>query len=131
MALDIDLLRVVQALARHGSVTAAAASLNLSQSTVSHALSRLRAHYGDPLFERSGNQLTRTPLAIKLATEAERLLPVKRRYPSLRGSSCARARPKCILPPKLLPLSGKRALNLPWPNVFRGPKLVPYLASCG
>lgn len=74
MALDIDLLRVVQALARHGSVTAAAASLNLSQSTVSHALSRLRAHYGDPLFERSGNQLTRTPLAIKLATEAERLL---------------------------------------------------------
>ena len=32
---------------------------------------------------------------------------------------------------KLLPLSGKRALNLPWPNVFRGPKLVPYLASCG
>lgn len=58
MALDIDLLRVVQALARHGSVTAAAASLNLSQSTVSHALSRLRAHYGDPLFERSGNQQT-------------------------------------------------------------------------
>lgn len=74
MAIDIHLLQVVQALARHGSVTAAAASMNLSQSTVSHALGRLRAHYGDPLFERSGNQLALTPLAVKLAAEAARLL---------------------------------------------------------
>ena len=25
----------------------------------------------------------------------------------------------------------KRALNLPWPNVFRSPELVPYLTACG
>ena len=86
MGIDIHLLEVIQALARHGSVTAAAASLDLTQSTVSHALRRLRAHYGNPLFERSGNQLIRTPLAIQLAAEAERLLVDFNRVQSLSES---------------------------------------------
>lgn len=74
MSLDIHLLRVVRALARHGTVTAAAAAMGLTQSTLSHALARLREHYADPLFVRSGNQLLQTPLATNLAAEAERIL---------------------------------------------------------
>lgn len=74
MSIDIALLQVVQALARHGTVTAAASSLGLTQSTVSHALKRLRHHYGDPLFVPAGRQLSRTPLALKLIAETDRLL---------------------------------------------------------
>lgn len=72
--IDVGLLRVVRELARHGTVTAAAASLGKSQSTLSHALDRLRRHYGDPLFLSAGRQLTRTPLGARLVDEAERLL---------------------------------------------------------
>lgn len=72
--IDVGLLRVVRELARQGTVTAAAASLGKSQSTLSHALDRLRRHYGDPLFVPAGRQLTRTPLGLRLVEEAERLL---------------------------------------------------------
>ncbi|MBI5719591.1 MAG: LysR family transcriptional regulator [Burkholderiales bacterium] len=72
--IDVGLLRVVRELSRHGTVTAAAASLGKSQSTLSHALDRLRRHYGDPLFLSAGRQLTRTPLGARLVEEAERLL---------------------------------------------------------
>ena len=74
MAIDVSLLQVVRALARHGTVTAAAANLGLTQSTVSYALGRLRAHYNDQLFVPAGKQLTRTPLATRLIEEAERML---------------------------------------------------------
>jgi DNA-binding transcriptional LysR family regulator len=84
--IDMHLLQVLQALARNGTVTAAAASLGLTQSTVSHALSRLRAHYGDPLFVPSGKQLSRTPLAMKLIDEADRLLLDFERVQSLTES---------------------------------------------
>lgn len=72
--IDVGLLRVVRELSRQGTVTAAAASLDKSQSTLSHALDRLRRHYGDPLFISAGRQLTRTPLGMRLVEEAERLL---------------------------------------------------------
>jgi len=72
--IDIGLLRVVRELGRQGTVTAAAASLGKSQSTVSHARDRLRRHYGDRLFVPAGRQLTRTPLGMRLVEEAERLL---------------------------------------------------------
>jgi DNA-binding transcriptional LysR family regulator len=74
MSLDISLLQVVQALSRYGTVTAAASSLGLTQSTVSHALGRLRRHYGDALFVPAGKQLSRTPLAQRLIEEADRFL---------------------------------------------------------
>jgi DNA-binding transcriptional LysR family regulator len=56
----------VRELSRQGTVTAAAAALGKSQSTLSHALDRLRRHYRDPLFVPAGKQLTRTPLGARL-----------------------------------------------------------------
>src|SRR5918912_1527257 len=44
--LDVTRLRVLHAVARHGSVTAAARELDYSQSSVSHHLARLEAETG-------------------------------------------------------------------------------------
>ncbi len=68
--LDLNLLRVLAAIHRTGSVTAAGRLLALSQPAVSHALARLRGHFGDPLFVRARAGLKATPLAQRLAPAA-------------------------------------------------------------
>ena len=50
--LDVARLRVLDAVARHGSVTAAARELAYSQPAVSHHLSRLEAETGAQLCRR-------------------------------------------------------------------------------
>ena len=59
---DLNLLQVLEAIHAEGGVTRAAERLNLTQSAVSHSLSRLRHVFGDPLFVRDGQRLTATPL---------------------------------------------------------------------
>ena len=54
-AFDLNLLPVLVAIHEHGSVTAAARHLGISQPAVSSALSKLRLKYGDPLFHRAGH----------------------------------------------------------------------------
>jgi DNA-binding transcriptional LysR family regulator len=61
--LDLNLLRVLDALLRDGSTVRAGRRLNLSQSAVSGALSRLRHALGDELFVRQGNRLVPTAYA--------------------------------------------------------------------
>ena len=68
--LDLNLLRVLAAIHRTGSVTAAGGLLALSQPAVSHALARLRQHFGDPLYVRARSGLKATPLARRLAPAA-------------------------------------------------------------
>jgi DNA-binding transcriptional LysR family regulator len=68
--LDLNLLRVLAAIHRTGSVTAAGQLLALSQPAVSHALARLRAHFGDPLYVRARAGLQATPLARRVAPAA-------------------------------------------------------------
>jgi DNA-binding transcriptional LysR family regulator len=65
-SLDLNLLRVFDVLLEERSVTRAGARLGLTQSAVSHALSRLRYHLGDELFQRDaqGMQPTRRALEI-------------------------------------------------------------------
>ena len=71
---DLNLLAVFDAVARTGSVTAAAVHLGLSQPAVSHALNRLRATVNDPLFTRSGRGLVPTPGALAMLEPARDLL---------------------------------------------------------
>jgi DNA-binding transcriptional LysR family regulator len=59
---DLNLFVVLDAIYREGSITKAAVTLNLTQPAVSHALSRLREVYDDPLFVRAGNRMAPTPL---------------------------------------------------------------------
>lgn len=65
--LDLNLLRVLVALYRTRSVTAAGKAMALSQPATSNALSRLRAFFGDDLFVRSPAGLQPTRLCEQLA----------------------------------------------------------------
>ena len=64
---DLRLLRVLDALIAEGSVTRAAARLNLTQSAVSQALAKLRVALDDPLFVRVGHHMQPTAKANALA----------------------------------------------------------------
>ena len=64
--LDLNLLRVLDAVLRERSVTAAAARLGLTQPAVSNALARLRAAFDDALFVRTPSGMAPTPFAREL-----------------------------------------------------------------
>ena len=65
--LDLNLLRVFDAIHAEGSTTQAAARLGLTQPAVSNALNRLRQQLGDPLFERGPSGMEPTPVARRIA----------------------------------------------------------------
>lgn len=64
---DLNLLRVFKEVYQRRSVSEAAAALCLTQSAVSHALSRLRRDFGDTLFARTPTGMLPTPFADQLA----------------------------------------------------------------
>jgi DNA-binding transcriptional LysR family regulator len=64
--LDLNLLRVFDALIEERSVTRAAARLNITPSAVSHALSRLRILFQDQLFVRGASGMQATPRAAEI-----------------------------------------------------------------
>ena len=63
---DLNILKVFEALFEEGSATRAAVRLGLTQSAVSAALGRLRRVYGDQLFTRTGRGLAATLRAHEL-----------------------------------------------------------------
>jgi DNA-binding transcriptional LysR family regulator len=65
--LDLNLLVVFDAIYRSRNLTAAGRDLGLSQPAMSHALSRLRSTFRDPLFVRLPRGLAPTPLADEVA----------------------------------------------------------------
>ena len=72
--LDVTRLRVIEAVARHGSVTAAAKELNYSQPSVTHHLGRLEAETGAQLLQRVGRGIRVTPAGQLLADRAAEIL---------------------------------------------------------
>lgn len=72
--LDVTRLRVLDALARHGSVTAAAKELHYSQPTVSHHLARLEAETGAQLLQRVGRGVRLTEAGRLLADRAAEII---------------------------------------------------------
>jgi DNA-binding transcriptional LysR family regulator len=72
--LDVTRLRVLVAVARHGSVTAAARELNYAQPSVSHHLARLEAETGVRLIERAGRGIRLTDAGRLLADRAAEIL---------------------------------------------------------
>lgn len=64
---DLNLLPVFSALFREGSTTRAAQRLGITQSAVSHSLSRLRHRAQDELFVRSSDGMKPTKRALQLA----------------------------------------------------------------
>jgi len=72
--LDATRLRVLVAIARHGSVTAAAQVLNYAQPSISHHMARLESETGAKLMERSGRGIRLTEAGRLLAERAEEIL---------------------------------------------------------
>lgn len=75
--IDLRVLAIVSELNRTRSVSQAAENLDLSQSTVSMSLAKLRRHFNDPLFVRTSAGMEPTPHAIaliELLQKAEGLL---------------------------------------------------------
>lgn len=72
--LNLERLRVLQAVARHGSVTAAAAELRVTTSAVSQQLAKLERESGATLVERSGRGIRLTEIAQLLAAHAGAIL---------------------------------------------------------
>lgn len=72
--LDVTRLRVLAAVAHHGSVSKAAVALNYSQPSVSHHLARLEAETGARLYQRVGRGIRLTQAGRTLAERAEELL---------------------------------------------------------
>ncbi len=67
--LDLNLLKVFEVVYRERSLSRAADVLSLTPSAISHALRRLRDHFGDPLFERVGHKMAPTPLCNRIADD--------------------------------------------------------------
>lgn len=76
--LDLNLLRVFDAVYTHRNVSAAAAALGLSQPAVSNALKRLRGEFGDELFTRTPQGMEPTPLADRASTTVGQALALLR-----------------------------------------------------
>lgn len=64
--IDLNLLVVLDAIYSEGGITKAAERLHLTQSAVSHALSRLRELFNDPVFERQSHRMVPTALTQRL-----------------------------------------------------------------
>src|ERR1043166_326849 len=79
VAIDLNLLVVCDALLRERHVGRAATAIGRSQPAVSHALSRLRALFGDPLLVASGRRMILSPRADGLRE------PLGRALRSVRG----------------------------------------------
>jgi len=69
--IDTNLVIALRALLNERNVTRAAKSVGLGQSSMSHALGRLRAHFGDALLVQVGRELVLTERAMALREPAE------------------------------------------------------------
>jgi len=72
--LDVTRLRVIDAVARHGSLTSAARELHYSQPSVTHHLARLEAETGAQLLQRVGRGIRLTPAGQLLADRAAEII---------------------------------------------------------
>ena len=72
--LDPRRLAALQAVARHGSVTAAARALDYTQPAISHQLARLEHDVGIPLLVRAGRSVRLTEAGAALAGHADAIL---------------------------------------------------------
>lgn len=72
--LDFSLLLVFSELLAHRKATVVAERLGLTQSTISHALSRLRDIFGDELFLRRSNGFEPTQRALEMEADVRAML---------------------------------------------------------
>ena len=73
---DLNLLIALRALLEEANVTRAGARVDMGQSSMSTALSRLRTQFGDELLVRVGRDYELTPLARLILPQLEVAIPL-------------------------------------------------------
>lgn len=116
--IDLNLLVVFDAMARHRNVTRAGENLGLSQPAMSAAVARLRTLFNDPLFVRSGHAMRPTP-------RADVLIPTVRHIVLTIETE--------LLPPSVFtPLTSTRTFTLLTPDIAEVnflPRLLSHLSQ--
>lgn len=74
MALTLEQIRLVRHVATEGTVTAAARTLHLTQSAVSHQLSKLERQLRTPVFTRTGRAMVPTAAGLRILESADGVL---------------------------------------------------------
>ncbi|MCY9782928.1 LysR family transcriptional regulator [Nocardiopsis sp. EMB25] len=77
--LSVDRLRVLHAVAAHGSLSAASQALHVTNSAVSQQLTKLEREVGQPLVERTGRGVRLTDAAELLVEHTARILSLVQR----------------------------------------------------
>lgn len=72
--IDLRTLHMLVTVSDCGSFSAASAMLDVSQSTVSYTIDRLRRAFGDPLFVRQGNRVAETEKCRDLVSQAREIV---------------------------------------------------------
>jgi DNA-binding transcriptional LysR family regulator len=88
--IDLNLLVVFEALLTERGAARAGRRLGRSQPAISHALSRLRKLFRDPLFVRGPDGLAPTPRALELQPEIVNILSATRQLMASGREFCAR-----------------------------------------
>lgn len=73
--LERNHLEIIRAVERHGSMTAAAGALHLTQSALSHSMRKLEDRLGVEIWNREGRSLRLTQAGEHLLAAADRLIP--------------------------------------------------------
>ena len=102
-SVDLNLLVIFDAMARHRSVNRTAEAVGLSQPATSAALARLRAVFDDALFVRAGTQMKPTPRALELAPVVHQVVETITR--------------EILQPPAFDPGTARRAFTILTPDI--------------
>jgi DNA-binding transcriptional LysR family regulator len=86
MKLDLDALRILDAVIAQGSFARAAASLNRTQAAISYKLKKLEEQLDVPIFDRNSYRAELTPAGAVILDEARRLLHYSQRLGSIAQS---------------------------------------------
>src|SRR5207253_2897118 len=76
MDLEVRHLKLVQAVAAHGSLTRAGSDLHLTQSALSHQLRDIETRLGTALFLRVGKRMVLTPAGEQVLRSAREVLAI-------------------------------------------------------
>jgi LysR family transcriptional regulator for metE and metH len=122
-AVEIRHLRLIAAIAEHGSITAAGRVLNLTQSALSHQLRELESRLRSPMFMRTARRMVLTPAGEQLTHIARSVLSqidsferqvLDGSFSTTRGS--VRIATECYTAYHWLP-AVLRDFRVRWPNV--------------
>lgn len=96
-SLTLDQLRVLIAISDSGSFSAAGRALNRVQSAISQSMKKLEESQDIPIFDRTYQRLTLTPLGCVLVEQARMILASANRFEAIAGGTRIGLEPELAL----------------------------------